>query len=225
MRPDSPIAENKNKVYKYTQHTFLACSLAASFSMVSALPLLGGFTPLFLMLPSLFLLNYYSVNKEEDAAYYALLAFGVAMGLSLGPVLNLIILTVPGGVGLVAIALLTTWVQTAALKAYAKSRNQNDTEMAELGAFASTALSGLCLVGLIGCMVPFSSLGMMAYAASGVLVFSLLLTYDFWRIENQSDVYPAVMAAGLFLDVVNLFLCLLQVEILSSSYTSSSYKP
>ena len=220
MDPSITPAQNKRKVYEYTQQTFLACSLAASFSMAMALPLLGGFTPLLLSLPPLIALFYYEWKKDENAAYYALLAFGVAIGLSLGPALNLIMLTVPGGVGLVAIALLTTLVQTAVLKAYAESRSPDDEKiMAELGAFASTALSGLCVVGLIGCIVPFSSLGMMAYAASGVLVFSLYLTYDFWQIEKITVDYPAIVAATLFLDVVNLFLNLLQLEL---SYSNTA---
>jgi modulator of FtsH protease len=73
------------------------------------------------------------------------------------------------------------------------------------------ALIALIVFGIVAIFVqiPHSSL---IYAVVGLVIFAGLTAYDFQRLRNARDIRTApLLAASIFLDVLNVFLLLLSL--------------
>lgn len=148
-------------------------------------------------------------KAQHPVNYYLLLAFTVLMSLSLGGVcaqyqeagLGALILEAAG----------MTAVVFGGLSAYALRSGKDFTW---LGGVLTMGLLGLVMFGFLGGLFGFS--GGAALALLGVLLFSGFILYDTSRILKVYGPDDAVVAAiELYLDILNLFLCVLQL--LSSS--------
>ena len=93
----------------------------------------------------------------------------------------------------------------------------SDTDFGFLGGILFIALSALVVMGLLNLFIYRSNALRLLYAYSGVIIFSLYLLYDFNLLEkhiaagDESWGTAVRIAVRLYLDIINLFLDLLQI--------------
>ena len=133
-----------------------------------------------------------------------MLAFTGLSGLGLGPTLTHY-LSLPGGSSTVLTAAVITTAVTLALTAYVHKTGKNFTQ---LGGFLFAGLIVVLLSSIAAIFVPAMQAGVSAVAA---LLFSGFILFDTSRlIRGEEDNY--VMAAcSMYLNVLNLFLSILQL--------------
>ena len=145
-----------------------------------------------------------AARHSEVLAITALFAGGLLVGLGLGPVLDAYVETDPGTVWHAAAA---TGVLVALLGAigYAFRRDLTTLRRALL-----LGLVGTLLVGLAAAIIATAAADRV-YCTLGVVVFGGFTVVDFnlMRRAGVQDVVP--LAAGVFLDVLNVFLFLLDL--------------
>jgi FtsH-binding integral membrane protein len=144
-------------------------------------------------------------RRSEQGAITLLFAFGVLTGLSVAPTIAYYAATDPqtlwqaGG----ATALFVAGFGTAG---YATRR-----DLSALARILFWALLALIAFGIVAIFVqiPNSSL---IYAIVGLVIFAGLTAYDFQRLRKSKDITTApLLAASIFLDIINVFLLLLSV--------------
>ena len=93
----------------------------------------------------------------------------------------------------------------------------SDTDFGFLGGILFIALSALVVMGLLNLFIYRSNALRLLYAYCGVVIFSLYLLYDFNLLEkhiaagDESWGTAVRIAVRLYLDIINLFLDLLQI--------------
>ena len=128
------------------------------------------------------------------------------MGLSLGPVIALY-LRMPAGPSIVAEALLGTAVIFGSLSLYALVSRRNFNY---LGGFLMTGLVIVVLASLANMFFHMAGL-QLVIAGMALLVFSGLVLFDTSRMINGGETRPVIIAVSLYLDVLNLFMALLEI--------------
>ena len=141
-------------------------------------------------------------RRSEHAAVILLVVFGLLIGAALGPTLdyyaraNPAVLWEAGG----ATAL---FIGGFAAAGYGTRR-----DLSRLGRVASWALLGLIVFGFVAVFVEVPN-GTVIYALLGLVIFAGLTSYDFQRLRRTKDIRSApLLAASIFLDIVNVFLLL-----------------
>ena len=143
--------------------------------------------------------------RSERMAITLLFAFGVLIGLAVAPTLSYYASADPqalwqaGG----AAALVVAGFGAAG---YATRR-----DLSSLARGLFWALIGLIVFGVVAIFIriPHSSL---IYSVAGLVIFAGLTAYDFQRLRNAKDIRTApLLAASIFLDILNIFLLLLQL--------------
>jgi FtsH-binding integral membrane protein len=73
------------------------------------------------------------------------------------------------------------------------------------------ALIGLILFGIVAIFVQIPN-GQLIYAIAGLVIFAGLTAFDFQRLRRARDIRTApLLAASIFLDVLNVFLLFLSL--------------
>ncbi len=176
-------------------------ALGAAASMLAGFGPLAGIVFTLLGLVPLFYLH---KNRNTAAAVPAMLTFTGLSGLGLGPTLTHYI-SLPGGSSTVLTAAVLTTAVTLALTAYVYKTGKDFTRM---GGFLFAGLIVVLLASIMAIFVPVMQAGVSAAAA---LLFSGFILFDTSRlIRGEEDNY--VMAAcSMYLNVLNLFLAILQL--------------
>src|SRR6266702_1723807 len=141
----------------------------------------------------------FAVRRSQQLTVALLCGFGVLIGLALAPVLAYYAGTNPS-------ALWTAGGATALFIAgfgaagYATRR--------DLSAFA---LIGLIIFGIVMIFVRIPN-GDLIYAVIGLVIFAGFTMFDFQRLRTSKDIRSApLLAASIFLDVLNVFLFFLRI--------------
>jgi uncharacterized protein len=152
----------------------------------------------------LFAMNF-TARRSVAATTLLLGAFGVLIGLATAPLLvyysaaDPAILWQAGG----ATALFIAGFGTAGYVIR--------SDLTALARVAFFALLALIIFGVVLIFVRIPQ-GTLIYAVLGLLIFAILTMFDFQRLRRSRDVASApLMAASIFLDVLNVFLFFLRI--------------
>jgi len=147
----------------------------------------------------------FAVRSSEQLAIFFLFGFGVLMGLATAPTIAYYASTDPQAVWQAggATALFIAGFGTAG---YATRR-----DLTALARVAFWALLGLIVFGIVLIFVNIPN-GDLIYAILGLAIFSAFTLVDFQRLRKTKDIRAApLLAASIFLDVLNVFLLFLQL--------------
>ena len=149
-------------------------------------------------------LNIASSRGHEQLAIALLFGLGLLLGMAVAPVLAVYAKSDPAVLWQAAGA---TAAFVAGLGAYGYATRR------DLSAWARTlfwALLGLIVFGIIGLFVAIPN-GNIIYCVAGLGIFGAYTIFDFNRLR-RADMSSAVpIAAGIFLDIFNIFLFMLQL--------------
>lgn len=153
----------------------------------------------------IFGLNIASARGREQLAIGLLFGLGLLLGMAVGPVLELYAKAQPG-VLYQAAGATAAFVAALGTVGYATRR--------DLSRWARTlfwALLGLIAFGIVGIFVAIPH-GNIIYAVLGLVVFGAFTIFDFNRLRHRATMASAVpIAAGIFLDIFNVFLFMLSL--------------
>ena len=147
----------------------------------------------------------FAVRQSEQLAIVLLFGFGVLIGLAMAPTVGYYASTNPqavweagGATGL--------FIAGFGAAGYATRR--------DLSAFARLffwALVGLIVFGIVLIFVKIPG-GSLIYAILGLVIFAGFTMFDFQRLRRGKDIRTApLLAASIFLDILNVFLFFLQI--------------
>jgi modulator of FtsH protease len=213
-------SENHNlsaHTQKVLKNTYIATALGLIFacitgSLVSS-PILAGAGVLvtILSLVAMFALMFVALmraEKPDGLLWY--FAFTGVMGLFVGGTVNAVAAT---HLGAVLSAAAGTAVLFIALSAYVITTKR---DLNHWGGFLFVALIALVLTSVINIFLQ-SPLLMMIGSAVGAVIFSLFIMYDTSRIVNGYEQSYVRASLSMFLNIVNLFIDLLQLILAFSS--------
>lgn len=164
---------------------------------------IGGIVCLFAGIGLIFGLNL-AVRRSESLATVMLFGAGLALGLGFGPILNEYAQADPAAVWQAGGS---TALFIGGFGAYGYATRRDLSGWAR-GLF--WALLGLIVVGLVTVFVSIPG-GNVIYAVLGLIVFAAYTMFDFNRLRRSGMEWAVPIAAGIFLDVVNVFLFFLQL--------------
>lgn len=146
-----------------------------------------------------------AVKRSSELTLVLLGAFGLLTGLAMAPTLAYYASADPAAVWESAAA---TGLFVAAFGAAGYATRRDLTRLAQV---ASWALVALIVFGIVLVFVQIPN-GAVIYAVLGLVIFAVLTTYDFQRLRRNSDVDSApLLAASIFLDILNVFLLFLNL--------------
>ncbi len=146
-----------------------------------------------------------AVRKSEQLAIGLLFAFGVLIGLGTAPTIAYYASTDPQAVWQAggATALFIAGFGTAG---YATRR-----DLQPLARILFWALLALIVFGIVTIFVRIPN-GSLIYSILGLVIFAGFTLVDFQRLRRSKDIRAApLLAASIFLDVLNVFLLLLNI--------------
>lgn len=149
-------------------------------------------------------LNVANARGMRQLALALLFAFGLLLGMSIGTTLNYYATNDPGALYQAAAA---TGLFVGALGAggYATRR-----DLSGLYRLAFWLLLGLIVFGIVLIFVNLPA-GSLIYSVLGLGVFGLYVVIDFNRLRRAGEDQVIPLAAGIFLDVFNIFLFFLRI--------------
>lgn len=188
--------------------------LAASLAVTAATAEVGMRSPLAWEHPWLWmilafgaLLGIQFLRANRTLSLALLFIFSGLMGFSLGPMIAEF-LRAPGGAAVVSEAASGTAIDFAALSAYAWISRR---DFNFLHGFLFTGLV-IAVIGSIAGIFLHIELLHLVVAGVVLLVFSGLVLFDTSRLIHQRGVAdPILLAVSLYLDVLNIFMALLQI--------------
>lgn len=176
-------------------------AVGAGISLWAGLGPLAGIVFTLLGLAPLF---YLSKHRDSASAVPAMLTFTALSGLGLGPTLSHY-LSLPGGSGTVMTAAVLTTAVTLALTGYVHKTGKDFTRM---GGFLFAGLIVVLLASIAALFVPAMQAGVSAVAA---LLFSGFILFDTSRLVRGEETNYVMAACSMYLNVLNLFLSVLQL--------------
>lgn len=168
---------------------------------------ISGTTGLILMLAAfipLLALNVAVRRASQSLAITLLFAFGLLFGIGLGPVLAAYVSADPAAVWQAGGA---TALFVSGLGAFGYATRR---DLSGWGRTLMFALLGLIAFGILAIFVSIPGANVI-YAVAGLVVFGLLTVFDFNRLRRAGMEAAPLIAASIFLDVVNVFLFFLQL--------------
>lgn len=168
---------------------------------------LSGTTGIILMLVGLvplLAMNFAVRRGNQSLAIGLLFAFGLLFGLGLGPTINYYASSDPGAVWQAGVAT-GGFVGLLGAFGYATSR-----DLSRLYRYAFWALIALIVFGFAMFFVNIPG-GNVIYCVAGLAIFGVLTVLDFNRLKRSGIEMAPLIAASIFLDVVNIFLFFLQL--------------
>jgi uncharacterized protein len=146
-----------------------------------------------------------AVQRSERAAITLLFGFGVVIGLAVAPTVAYYASADPQAVW-EAGAATALFVAGFGAAGYATRR-----DLAPLARGLFWALLALIVFGTVEIFVQIPN-GALIYAVVGLVIFAGLTAFDFQRLRQTKDIRTApLLAASIFLDILNVFLLLLSV--------------
>ena len=152
------------------------------------------------------LIGLYFTKDKPGINLVMLFVFTFLTGLTLTPLLSAI-LAMPAGASIVTNAFLLTAVAFGGISLFAINTKKDYTFM---GKFLFIALIIMIVAGLINIFLG-SPLLQLILAGAGALLFSAFILYDTQNIIQGNFSSPVEAAIALYLDVLNLFISLLQI--------------
>ncbi len=146
-----------------------------------------------------------AAQRSEQLAVGLLFAFGVLLGLAVAPTVGYYVGADPQAVweagGATAL-----FIAGFGAAGYATRR-----DLAPLARYFFWALLGLIVFGIVLVFVQIPG-GALIYAIVGLVIFAGLTLFDFQRLRTTQDIRSApLLAASIFLDVLNVFLLFLSI--------------
>jgi FtsH-binding integral membrane protein len=152
----------------------------------------------------IFGLNIASARDHEQLAIGLLFGLGLLIGMAVGPILAVYAKTDPG----------VLWQASGATAAFvAGCGAYGYATRRDLSTWARTlfwALLGLIAFGLIGIFVAIPN-GNVIYSLAGLAIFGAFTIFDFNRLRRANMASAVPIAAGIFLDIFNIFLFMLRL--------------
>jgi FtsH-binding integral membrane protein len=143
--------------------------------------------------------------RSEQLAITLLFGFGVLFGLAVAPTINYYVGADPQAVWQAGGAT-ALFIAGFGAAGYATRR-----DLSGLARACFWALVGLIVFGIVLIFVQVPH-GALIYAILGLVIFAGLTLFDFQRLRRAKDIRTApLLAASIFLDVVNVFLLFLQI--------------
>src|SRR4051794_17086551 len=158
---------------------------------------LGGFA-------CIFGLNIASARGAEQLAMALLFGLGLFLGLAVAPVLNDYAKAEPAALWQAAGAT-AGFVAACGSYGYATRR-----DLSSWGGVLFWALLALIVFGVVTLFVSIPN-GTLIYAVLGLVIFGGYTIFDFNRLRRAGSQSAVPIAAGIFLDVFNIFLFFLQL--------------
>jgi FtsH-binding integral membrane protein len=146
-----------------------------------------------------------AAQRSEQLAIGLLFGFGLLLGLAVAPTVGDYVGADPRPVWLAGGAT-ALFVAGFGAAGYATRR--------DLSALARSFLWALVALIVFGIVLVFVEIpgGALIYAVAGLVIFAGLTAYDFQRLRRTEDIRTApLLAASLFLDVLNVFLLFLSL--------------
>ena len=150
-----------------------------------------------------------AVRRSEQLAVGLLFVFGLLLGLAVAPTIGYYFRADPQAVWQAGGAT-ALFVAGFGAAGYATRR-----DLSALARISSWALIALIAFGIVLIFVEIPG-GALIYSIAGLAIFAGLIAFDFQRLRRTQDIRTApLLAASIFLDVLNVFL--LFVHILDDS--------
>ena len=147
----------------------------------------------------------FAVRTSEQLAIFLLFGFGVLVGLGMAPTIAYYASTNPQAVWQAGGAT-ALFIAGFGAAGYATRR-----DLAPLARILFFALLGLIVFGIVAIFVNIPS-GSLIYAVLGLVIFAGFTMFDFQRLRRTKDIRTApLLAASIFLDVLNVFLFFLSI--------------
>jgi modulator of FtsH protease len=146
-----------------------------------------------------------AARRSEQVAIFLLFAFGVLIGLATAPTIAYYAATDPQAVWQAGGAT-ALFIAGFGAAGYATRR-----DLSALARICFWALLALIVFGIITIFVRIPN-GSLIYAVLGLVIFAGFTMVDFQRLRRTKDIRTApLLAASIFLDVLNVFLLLLSI--------------
>ena len=144
-----------------------------------------------------------AVKRSEQAAITLLFGFGAVTGLAVAPTLAYYASADPQAVWQASGAT-ALFVAGFGAAGYATRR-----DLTALARVLVWALLGLIAFGIVAIFVQIPNASLI-YSVVGLIIFAGLIAFDFQRLRRTKDIRTApLLAASIFLDILNVFLLLL----------------
>jgi uncharacterized protein len=146
-----------------------------------------------------------AAQRSEQLAIGMLFGFGVLLGLAVAPTISYYVNTDPQAVWQAGGAT-ALFIAGAGTIGYATRRDLSGVARACFWALLALIVFGIVLIFV---RIPG---GALIYSILGLVIFAGLTMYDFQRLRRGRDIRTApLMAASIFLDILNVFLLFLQI--------------
>lgn len=147
----------------------------------------------------------FSRNRSHTFSVTLLFGMGALLGLGLGPTIQAYVEAF--GAGLVAQAAGATALFIAGFGAYGYATRR---DLAPLARIAFFALLGLIVFGIVMIFVQIPA-GQLIWCIAGLAIFAVFTMFDFQRLKSANPDDSVFLAASIFIDVLNVFLLMLQL--------------
>jgi FtsH-binding integral membrane protein len=146
-----------------------------------------------------------AAKRSEQAAVTLLFVFGLLIGVSTAPTLSYYARADPQAIWQAGAA---TALFVAGFGAFGYTTRR---DLSGLARVLLWALIGLIVFGIIAIFVQIPNSAVI-YAVVGLVIFAGLTAFDFQRLRRNQDIRTApLLAASIFLDILNVFLLLLSL--------------
>jgi FtsH-binding integral membrane protein len=147
----------------------------------------------------------FAAERSEQLAVGLLFGFGLLLGLAVAPTVGAYLGADPQAVWEAGVAT-ALFIAGFGAAGYATRR-----DLSALARYFLWALVALIVFGIVLVFVQIPG-GALIYAIAGLVIFAGLTLFDFQRLRTTQDIRTApLLAASIFLDVVNVFLLFLTV--------------
>ncbi|MBN6741429.1 Bax inhibitor-1/YccA family protein [Acidithiobacillus sp. MC6.1] len=210
LRSSGPMAGSVGglmaRTYALLAATLLVSTIASIYGMHAAFAYQHPFILMIGSFALLFAVQYTGAHRSPFAVPLVFL-FAAGMGMMMGPAIAMY-LRMPGGPAIVAEALGTTAALFVGLSVYGMTTRRNFSHM---GGLLMTGLIVAIVVSLANMFLFHLPVLQLAIAGVLVLVFSGLIIIDTQRMVNGGIQEPVLLVVGLYLDIINLFMALLEI--------------
>lgn len=193
-------------VYKYIGLSILMAAFGSYMGMQNIGMLQGMMFWGFIILEFAFLIGLYIYKEKEGLNIFLLFGFTFLSGFTLAPILTLT-LGLSNGADILTNALLATSVAVGAISLYAINTKRDFSGM---GKYLFVALIVVIVIAVVNMFMQSSLLHMVISGVSGIL-FSFYLIYDTQNIVNNRFDHPMTAAVGVYIDILNIFLSILNL--------------
>jgi len=205
IRTEADLAAFVKKTYQLFAASCLAATAGAYVGMGMAAAIQSWFWGL-VILEFAMLFGLMFTRKQPGLNLLMLFGFTFLTGITLVPLLS-VILALPGGGSIVAQAFFLTAVITGGLSLFAMNTTRDFSGMGK-GLFI--ALIIVIVASVINIFLG-SPLMQVVISAVAALLFSAFILFDTQRIIRGEFATPVEAAVAIYLDVLNLFISLLQL--------------